>query len=381
MLPFCFSVAFHFLPMLFPWHLGYAWFFGKWPAFQTAELWGFAFLGTLTFFFQLCFLPGEKYFRLLLPAGVVLFIGLNGGGLFLKRRLESPDSTVKVLMVQHNVDQSRFRTHPRGEARRLIRRSEKNLTKDVDFILWPEGAYPYPILDKNSPDRETLRLKKKIKKWKTPLLTGGSGLVGLGVSNSLFFLDHEGRFRPPRYDKNYLLAFGEFIPGERWWPSLRKLFLGSARPFIAGREGPAVRSFGGALLGLQICYEGLFEKFSRTLALKGAHILLNVTNDSWFGGTFQPHQHLYMSLARGIETRRPVIRLTNTGFSGVMGASGERIGELSPLREIWVEAVPVPYQKSPPSTLFMGWGFYINALFLLGVFLIPLLAFPFKRKP
>ena len=87
---------------------------------------------------------------------------------------------------------------------------------------------------------------------------------------------------------------------------------------FARGDGPQIRRYRGLLLGPQICYEGLFPGFSRKLADQGAQVFVNVTNDSWFGTRAEPYQHLAMTLARGIEFRRPVIRATNTGISTAM---------------------------------------------------------------
>ena len=172
---------------------------------------------------------------------------------------------------------------------------------------------------------------------KTPLVTGASGTASKNrLTNSLFFLNKDGEFLVDQYDKKFLLAFGEFIPGDRWFPVLRKYFLGSHRGFAAGKEYAAVRQVKDTILGLQICYEGLREALSRKLAQKGAQILFNATNDSWFGKSSQPYQHLYMTLARSIETRKPMIRLSTTGFSTAMTEKGKILTQ-SPLDEPWMK--------------------------------------------
>ena len=380
------AVSFSLLPQLFPWHLGYSWFWGQFPAFHTAEIWGFQFLNTLTLFLQLCFLSKKKSLKIFIPLGVFIFLIVNAFGVFIEKQLKTPDQQAHVLMVQHNISSlrdartARFQSH-RTIRKKLFRLTQKELkkNKNVDFILWSEGAYPY-FLFENTPDLKTRLLQDKVKNhFKTPLVTGGMGERQKGVTNSIFFLNRRGQLKPQRYDKNYLLAFGEFIPGDRWFPWLRKYFLGGDRPFIAGKSGPVVRAIEDLNIGLQICYEGLFESFSRTLALNQADIFVNVTNDSWFGSTFEPYQHLYMSLARGIENRKPVIRLTNTGLSAVMTAKGEIIAQ-SPLKKTWTQAVSVPYSAHSKPTVFARWGFRINGIFLLLALIWPLIFWLSRRK-
>ena len=122
-----------------------------------------------------------------------------------------------------------------------------------------------------------------------------------------------------------------------------------------------LQQFGGSLnLNIHfhiLCSDGVWT-------FKGAQVLLNVTNDSWYGSWQEPWQHLYMSLARAVETRRPLIRGTNTGLSTVIQANGN-IMKISPLNKEWTHLYSIPYREKPQDTLFMSWGFYINEIFLL----------------
>ena len=109
-------------------------------------------------------------------------------------------------------------------------------------------------------------------------------------------------------------------------------------------------------MGPQICYEGLFPDFSRSLSDQGAQIFVNVTNDSWFGTSAEPYQHLFMTLARGIEFRRPVVRATNTGISAAMRADGTLL-DLSPLHTEWTRLYEIPYRKVPHPTFYQEYGY------------------------
>ncbi len=148
----------------------------------------------------------------------------------------------------------------------------------------------------------------------------------------------------------------KYFPGAIWFPKLKELF-----PEVAdfGRgNGPQILTLGQFRLGAQICYEGLFDWFSRDLANKGAQMIVNATNDSWYDLRMEPKQHGYMTLARAIEVRRPLIRSTNTGISTVILANGN-ILEQSPLHQEWYHLYEVPYMESPPATVFMGWGYWL----------------------
>ena len=91
------------------------------------------------------------------------------------------------------------------------------------------------------------------------------------------------------------------------------------------------------------------------MAQKQAQVLVNITNDSWYGSWQEPYQHLTMSLARAIEIRRPLIRSTNTGYSSLIHADGT-VGKISPLNKRWFNLYKIPYYSQPPKTLFMTWG-------------------------
>jgi apolipoprotein N-acyltransferase len=104
-------------------------------------------------------------------------------------------------------------------------------------------------------------------------------------------------------------------------------------------------------MGPQVCYESFFPEFSKGLADLGAQFIVNVTNDSWYGGWQEPYQHLYMTLARGVEFRRPVLRVTNTGVSTVSLANGDTLG-FSPVDESWSGAYNVKYLQQPQSTFY-----------------------------
>jgi apolipoprotein N-acyltransferase len=124
-------------------------------------------------------------------------------------------------------------------------------------------------------------------------------------------------------------------------------------------------------LGPQICYEGLYPEFSMALSREGAQIFANVTNDSWFGSNFEPYQHMYMTFARAIEFRRPLIRSTNTGITTAILASGDML-ERSPMHTEWTGNFRIPYLADPPHTFFekianrWSWILAISLLLLLG---------------
>ena len=415
--PVLFSLFHSLIPMIFPWDMGYPWLWsGFWGA-QTAELWGFRFLNTLFYVFNLLFLivfyhtqrknisSKSSYFKRLkawlfsfhldrvgkqaLLFSLLLFVFLNALGFFLKQRLPEPDGTLKVLLVQNNINALSLKDHPNPRAKTLsvlrdlsyeglkkvYRKNKKHspekkkLSDMVDLIVWSEGSFPYPIKKRQ---KRNHRMKRIIQYINIPIVTGGIHLYPKQrVKNSVFVFDRKGRIVKPIHSKTKLLIFGEYFPLIDRFPVMRKLFPYFGVSQLAGEKlEPTLLD--GVSYAWQICYEVLFDKLVREFARKKSQVLINVSNDSWYGYPQQPYQHLTMSFARAVEVRQPMLRVTNTGFSGVIFANADipkdpltNIPKLSPLNQAWFGYYEVPYYKKPLQTLFMGWGYYINELFLL----------------
>lgn len=407
--PLIFSILHSLIPTIFPWNMGYPWLWGGLPGAQTAEIWGFRFLDTLFYIFNLlaliiykhCFFNAKltarknksSVFKFLLSlrldkvaqrtllGAVLLFVFLNGFGFYLKQRLPSPDQDLKIILVQNNVgsiahlDPKPFRSPKRKSlymSKTLSYRGLKAIrkeglkAKDIDFILWSEGSYGYPISKRA---KRNFQLSKMTKSFQIPLITGAVSKERGKYGNALFVFDRKGNILKPVYDKIKLLIFGEYFPGIEKFPFLRKLFPYFGANMTRGKA-VQVQELENRRYGWQICYESLFDQISREAANKQAQILVNITNDSWYGNWQEPYQHLTMNLARAIEVRRPLIRATNTGFSTVIYANGQ-IDRISPLNKHWVYFYQIPYYENPPKTLFMGWGYYISEIVL---FLLALLA-------
>lgn len=129
------------------------------------------------------------------------------------------------------------------------------------------------------------------------------------------------------YHKTRLLIFGEYLPFERYFPFLRKLFP-EAGDWTPG-EGPEVFRLGDARIGVSICYEDLLAGYHREIFALGPNLLVNITNDAWFGKTREPWLHLQLAELRSVETRMYMARATNTGVSAFVDPVGRRISHTS----------------------------------------------------
>ena len=119
-----------------------------------------------------------------------------------------------------------------------------------------------------------------------------------------------------------------------------------------------------AELGVFICFESIFPEIPRTLAARGASVLVNTTNDAWFGDSAAPRQHLAMAVLRAVETGRPVLRAANTGISCIIEPTG-RIRERTRLLETEILAATVhPRMETTPYTRWGDWVFLLCAVAL-----------------
>ncbi|MDO9464005.1 MAG: apolipoprotein N-acyltransferase [bacterium] len=197
--------------------------------------------------------------------------------------------------------------------------SEELLKFDPDIIIWPETALTY--MD-NYDEKLITKLKNFAKHNNLHLLTGVCYKSPLTSKfyNSVFLFAPNGAIRE-RYDKIHLVPFGEYIPLKKLFP-----FLGKVVPigdFDCGKEYTVLNFFREGKLdsdqkikfACTICFENIFSDFTRQFVRNGAQFLVNITNDSWFGNSKAPYQHMSMSVFRAVENRIPVIFNANTGVS------------------------------------------------------------------
>ena len=393
LLPAVTALAEYAWPMIFPWNLGYPWLWARLPAYQLAEYVGFQGLSAVTLALNLAFLAawenrGTWKGGRVLGAALAFLAAINGLGWIRGKTLPPPDAETRVLIVQANIGNLAKERAQRGERFRgeILRRYFELTAQGLsgpgsgrpDFAVWPESAFPDTILPGAMEEGNTALLRAFLRRHSIALLTGARGYDEAAgkKTNALYLFAEDGEVAGPPYHKTVLLAFGEYVPGARLVPALKGWFPRTA-DFARG-HGPEVKRLGDLVLGPQICYEGLFPGLSRVLADGGAQVFVNVTNDSWFGARSEPYQHLVMTLARGIEFRRPVIRSTNTGISTAMRADGTLL-ELSPLHAEWTQRYDIPYRRDPPPTFFQAYGHWLVPAILL---LAPagILAAAWRRK-
>jgi apolipoprotein N-acyltransferase len=252
---------------------------------------------------------------------------------------EHPVNALNVLVFQGNIDNSlRARADlGDGDALKEIAETYLKLTRQAlaerkaahrpapGLLVWPESAYPSPF---GSPPSkvaasEDERLRAFVREAGIPLVFGAPDMAigpgGREISyNSVRVLRPDGGGQT--YRKSRLVPFGEYVPGAESFPPIAALF--SQIESQGAGPGPAVMNVAGTRLAPAICYEILFPDHARAGARLGAHVILNLTNDSWFGPFSEPYLHLALSRFRSIETRLPQIRATNTGVTALILPDG-----------------------------------------------------------
>ncbi len=355
-----------------PWmDLGY----GLWSAplfIQSADIFGHHGLTWLVlfinclialFFSRRCRYADRMY---IIVSGLFLMTTVCGYSVVRRAELTETSvekvSSIRTGIVQGNIDQSakwsagsRGMTLDRyvGLSRSLLQSSQPEL------LVWPETALPfYPVSGKYMGALKAMTIESG-----AALLTGAPwyeivdyGEKRINYFNSALLLDDKGKISG-KYYKSHLVPFGEYVPLKKFLPFLAPL-VEAAGDFSAGKiEHPLV--WKQCRIGILICFESVFPDLTRKWVSAGANMLVNLTNDAWYGKSSAPHQSLAMAVLRAVESRRAVVRAANTGISAFITPLGEIVGESELFR---------PYGHAEDVPLWEVKTFWVRYGYLFGPF-------------
>ncbi|TIH20031.1 apolipoprotein N-acyltransferase [Marinifilum sp. JC120] len=238
-----------------------------------------------------------------------------------------------IGLIQGNIDQAKKwdAKYKKTTFEKYLRLSREVIDK-TDLVIWPETAMPFYLQDGGIMRAELINFATETK---TPILTGAPGYVlhnkgNFSLYNRAYLISPDKRYMD-WYDKSHLVPFGEYIPFKEFLP-LGKLVQG-AGDFLPGSDASPLQS-GDLAMGMLICYEGIFPELAQERVEKGANILINISNDAWYGDTSAPRQHLNLVTMRAVEQGRYMLRGTNTGIS----ASIDPLGRVSHATGLFVDA-------------------------------------------
>ena len=196
---------------------------------------------------------------------------------------------------------------------------------DSTLIVWPES--PAPFEESDPAFREAM--SKLAKESGAGIVVGNIGVVRTNENARGYFLYNSASFVAPtgqfvgRYDKMHLVPFGEYVPFKDLFFFAQNL-LHEAGTFDPGARRTTF-DLEGHRYGTFICYESIFGDEVRQFVKNGAEVLVNISNDGWYGDTSAPWQHLNMVRMRAIENHRWVLRATNTGVTAAIDPNGRVI--------------------------------------------------------
>jgi apolipoprotein N-acyltransferase len=225
-----------------------------------------------------------------------------------------------------------------------------------DLIIWPEAPAPFSWQNNQFSKRaSSLAIRAEhpflagVIEWKTEKVS--SGHIGEAPYNSALLVDRQGQ-KVFVYDKRHLVPFGEYEP----FPLIHRVVQSVSDEvggFHKGKVATVGTLPGGYKFAVFICYEAIFPGEIREFAARGAKLLINISNDGWFGKSAAAVQHLHMARVRAVENRRWVLRATNSGITAAIDPYG-RVYESIP-RDVR-GAVDLPYDFRTDSTFYTRFG-------------------------
>lgn len=344
------------------------------PYLGLAPIFGVALFSFMTYWLSLEMVVQFKMrsLRPMVWVSMSLFVLVNA---FLVLEPIQSDRKLKVRVVQANVGnflKVSSEAGDEGSLKSITERYEDLSLKDngfnPDLIIWPETAYPhsFAVEDQNLPQI----FRSILTQTNAEVLIGGYVDEPTkspfdryeSVYNSSILMS-ENKVKSS-YFKNILIPFGETLPFGPFNQGIAQI-VPAVSLFARGEGTPLMETRDGLRFVTPICYEILDSNYMRNLLSTwgGNHFIVNHTNDSWYGDTAEPKQHLFLSKWRALEFQLPIIRSTNTGITSIIfpdGSESKRlgVGEMDVL-ENTLEI------RSPEATVYLRWGFLPTLILVL----------------
>lgn len=350
----------------FPWMpLSSIWSFSSYTLypFSIIGIWGYTLISfSLVVAILLIFRRTKLFFLFIFPfliTSSIIFIPFNN--------LKNNQREISVRLVQPNIEQKKKWEVPLIDEhiRNLFYLSSSKGIKTIDLVIWPETSVPFDITSKN---KKAIEFNNKIKNFNSIIFGAVRREVnkeGLRIYNTLYFKkSDEKKFK--YHDKVKLVPFGEFIPFRNIL-GFNKITDGNL-DFQKGKKIKPIKLAEEVFAMPMICYEVIFpSKFTNKEF--DYNLLINITNDGWYGNSTGPYQHLALSRIRAVQEGRTLIRVANTGISAIIDSEGKILSSLNLDSEGKIDSkvkllvVNTLYKK-------YGEGFFYLSLLILSLILL-----------
>jgi apolipoprotein N-acyltransferase len=259
-----------------------------------------------------------------------------------------PGNTIKIGIVQGNIDQSKkWEPSHQEEVISIYKELTRQIvTSSPHLIIWPETSLPFFFGYDTIRSQDLVAFQRQLNTYLlfgTVMVKNPPGKeTPLQLLNSAVLLDRNGNITYSYY-KIHLVPFGEYVPLKSIFFFVEK-FVSGAGEFVPGDSFVKAQTPFGTFSAF-ICYEIIFPGLVRKFYSKGGDFIVTITNDAWFGQTSGPYQHFSMAVFRAIENRKPLVRVANTGVSGFMDSNG-RILKKTPLFTQRIETGEITLDRS-----------------------------------
>jgi apolipoprotein N-acyltransferase len=241
----------------------------------------------------------------------------------------------EVGVVQANMSlMGKRRDRQEGLNRHMTLTRELERKGPLDLVVWSETSVTGAVPEEQAAIEYPIRFTRRLG---VPAIFGAvlvrpvNDARRYALFNAALISDAEGAIRG-RYDKTYLLAFGEYLPLGSWFPSLYEMSPNTGK-FTPGQSLSAL-PFRDRKISVHICYEDVIPAFVNSMMRADpGDLLVNITNDAWFGDTTEPWIHLGLSQFRAIEHRRYLVRSTNSGVSAIIDPVGRVVTHTGTFRQ------------------------------------------------
>lgn len=289
----------------------------------------------------------------------VVLVWSAGQGLQTLDWTEADGESIDTAIIQGNVPQQ-IKWQPEQLVNTLV--LYQKMTEqywDKDLVVWPENALPafYHQIE----EFYLTPLAQQARDHKTDILLGlpVRDQDGISYYNSMMAVGQDEGF----YHKQHLVPFGDYVPFE-WLRGLIAFFNLPMSAFVPGPVDQPLLKAAGHKVGISICYEDVFStEILQTVPQAG--LLVNATNNAWYGDSFAPHQHLQISRSRALETGRPLVRATTNGISAFVDFKGRVLAQTPQFEKAALTQQVQPRRGETPYVSLQRWPIWLMSLLML----------------